>query len=312
MFCSFDIYNDTLTERQQQIDKEGSTGLSYELSSPDGIRLGYYKVTSLHPGNVTINNLHPFIQLSYTISGHKHYAIDQGRQVIATFNHHEYNYLFLNRQEIQLSWQAHEPLEIFELGISPEIFLQYLPTDHPLYAVFNNSLHKGDATALSPFNLPLSQTFSSMLYQILRCPLEGRYKRLYVKSKTIELLAFQLEQYEQLSGAAPVTTLRKEDVKRMHQVRDIIMSNLDSPCSLIDLAHQVGTNETYLKKHFKMVFNNTIFGYLQNEKMALAKDELLQGRTVAQVADRAGYKHAAHFARAFKKHFGYPPTAVHK
>jgi AraC-like DNA-binding protein len=307
MFCSFDIYNTVLTEQHRQINKDGHSGQSYHLNSPDGINFGYYKVLSAQQGSVTINNLHPFIQLSYTVSGRKWYVDNNGP--IATFGNYEYNYLYLDQQEIQLQWQAGEPLEIFELAISPETFLQYLPEDHPLYTRFFSS---DLSRPLSPANLPLSQVFSSMLYQILRCPLEGRYKRLYVKSKIIELLAYQLEQFEQLSAVSTQPALRKEEIDRMHQVRDIIMSNLDSPCSLIDLAHQVGTNETYLKKHFKLVFNNTVFGYMQNEKLAIAREELLQGKPVQQVADRAGYKHAAHFARAFKKHFGYPPTAIKK
>lgn len=319
MFCPFDIYNNSegvLKERRRKVSKDGHTGTAYELNSPDGISFGYYNVSSEQDGQVLIRNQQPFIQLSHTVHGKKSYAVDNGERQLATLTDNEYNYLFLNKQDIYLNWKAGEHIEIFELGISPEIFFNYLPEDHPFFNVLKGSMEDDVATPMSQFNLPLSGVFTDMLYQVLNCPLEGRYKRLYVKSKIIELLAFQLEQYEKLTGAVtPLTDnqpMRQEDRERMYRARQIILANLDSPCLLIDLAHEVGTNETYLKKYFKQVFNNTVFGYLQAAKMQQAKELLMQGKPVAIVADKAGYKHAAHFARAFKKHFGYPPTATKK
>lgn len=313
MFCPFDIYNNSqgvLKESRRQVSKNGHSGTVYELNSPDGISFGYYNVTSQQNGQVTIQNQQPFIQLSYTLRGRKNYTVDNGARELASFAEHEYNYLFFNRQEIQLNWEAGEQLEIFELGISPEIFLNYMPNDHPFYSVLQDSIQNDIAIPMSEFNLPLLDTFTDMLYQILRCPLEGRYKRLYIKSKIIELLAYQLEQYEKLNSIVEKQELKKEDRDRMYRAREIILANLDSPCLLIDLAHEIGTNETYLKRYFKQVFNNTVFGYLQAAKMDQAKELLMQGKSVAIVADKTGYKHPAHFARAFKKHFGYPPNKI--
>jgi AraC-like DNA-binding protein len=313
MFCPFNIYNNSqgvLKESRREVSKNGHTGMVYELNSPDGISFGYYNVTSQYNGQVIIQNQHPFIQLSYTLRGRKSYAVDNGARELASFAEHEYNYLFLNKQDIHLNWEAGIPLEIFELGISPEMFLRYMPDDHPFYAVLKESIQNDIAIPMSEFNLPLSDTFTDMLYQILRCPLEGRYKRLYIKSKIIELLAYQLEQYEKLNSTAEKQEMKQDDIDRMYRVRDIILANLDNPCLLIDLAHEVGTNETYLKRYFKQVFNNTVFGFLQTAKMDQAKELLMQGKPVALVADKVGYKHPAHFARAFKKHFGYPPNRI--
>ena len=318
MFCSFDIYKgqEGFTESKRNIQKEGHQGIVYEMLTQDGISLGYYNVTSQQKGQVVINNRKSFIQCSYTISGKKQYSINGGKKKLASFNDHEYNYLFFNEQEIYLDWEPEERLEIFELGISTELFLQYLPVTHPFYSAFEKSAGNNTASPMSKFNMPLTQSFSDILYQIIRCPLEGRYKELFIKSKTIELLAFQLEQYEHISGHSKNTEqgkgLKKADIDRMHHAHSIIMANLDSPCSLIDLAHQVGTNEAYLKKHFKEVFGNTVFGYLQNVKMGKAREMLADGKTVANVADYVGYKYPVHFARAFKKHFGYPPNKVKK
>ncbi|HJU45805.1 MAG TPA: AraC family transcriptional regulator [Chitinophagaceae bacterium] len=319
LFCSFDIYQKgyaLLRESKRSIDKNGHRGIIYELGTPDGISIGYYNITSAEKGKVIIENTQPFLQLSYTISGRKKYAIENGQRALASFKSQEYNYLFLTQEKIHLSWEPEEKLEIFEVGISPEVMLRFLPEEHPFFPVFHKSLEKNIPALMSKANLSLRSKSNVILYDMLNCPLEGRYKQLYIKSKIGELLAIQLEEYEQsMRKGAPgahAGALRQEDIVRMHHVRDIIVSNMNSPCSLIDLAHQVGTNDAYLKKHFKQVFGTTVYGYLQVIKMGEAKRLLMMGQTVSEVAYLTGYKHVAHFTRAFKKHFGVAPHTIKK
>jgi len=313
MHCTFDIdKGDTgFFENRRDVNKELHQGIVHELVSP-GISLGYYNIQSKEQGQVVIQNQKPFIQCSYTLSGIKSYTVNGGKQQLASFAGQEYNYLFLNNQEVQLNWWPEERLEIYELGLSPDLFLQYLPETHPFYGVVQKAIEQNAPVSMSHVNLPLSRNFCDILKQMLHCPLEGRYKELFVKSKTLELMAYQLEHYEQMAGsttrsATGKNKLKKEEVERMYQAQHIILNNLDSPCSLIDLAHQVGTNEAYLKRHFKEVFGNTVFGYLQNIQMNKAREMLADGRSVAEVADYMGYKYSVHFTRAFKKFFGYPP-----
>jgi len=319
MFCSFDIYqngDDSIRESRREVNRDGHQGLIYEMGVPEGISLGYYKIRSASEGKVVIDNSRPFLQVSYTISGNKSYGIEGADQVLASFKKQEYNYLFLAEQKIHLTWQPEEQLEIFELGISPELMLRFLPQEHPFYPVFHSSLEKNIAAPMSEKNLALHSRSSNILYDMLNCPLDGRYKQLYMRGKTAELLAIQLEEYEKQAGAGKHTRqtkkLKQEDIDRMYHVRDIVIANMHSPCSLIDLAHQVGTNDAYLKKQFKEVFGTTVFGYLHVVKMGEARRMLLEGRSVSEVAYLTGYKHVAHFTRAFKKYFGIAPNQVRK
>lgn len=310
--CAFNIHGgSSLRERKKTLAEDGHHGFFQEVFSPEGINLGYYNVRSNQAGKVVIANQQPFLQLSYTMSGNKSYHTDQGRKMLATFEKHQYNYLFFPQEEIHLNWNAHEQLEIFELGISPELIINFLPEEHPLCAVFHQSLAHNAPVRLSKEHLPLQASISTILYDMLNCPLDGRYKQLYLKAKTMELLAIQLKQYEQILGIRSqdvhTRVLKKEDIDRMYMARDIIIGNINSPCTLIDLAHQVGTNDAYLKSHFKLVFGTTVYGYLQGIKMTHARELLAQGKNVSEVAYLSGYKHTAHFTRAFKKHFGFAP-----
>ncbi|GEP93350.1 AraC-type DNA-binding protein [Chitinophaga terrae (ex Kim and Jung 2007)] len=310
--CPFNILGEeSLRQRKHALSQHGHTGIVQELRSPDGIALGYYNLRSEKGGSVVFSNQQPFLQLSYTISGSKSYHVNSGKTVLANMGKQQYNYLFFPQQEIQLSWEPNEPLEIFELGVSPELLFNFMPEEHPLFDVFRKSLVDNSPVPLSKNNLPLQANFSTILYEMLNCPLEGRYKQLYIKAKTIELLAIQLTHYEQMMGVPArepaARTLKKEDIEKMYLARDIIIQNINSPCTLIDLSHRVGTNDAYLKSHFKQVFGTTVYGYLQNIKMAHAREMLAEGKSVSEVAYLSGYKHTAHFTRAFKKHFGFAP-----
>lgn len=313
LYCSFDIYNKE-REVRRPISKEGHTGIVHELSLPDGINLGYYNVTSTRPGRIIIDNSNPFIQLTYTISGNKCYEV-KGKQL--PFRKQEYNYLFLTKENVHLNWQPSERLEIFEVGVSPERMLDYLPQEHPFYARLHKSMEKNEPAPMSTANLSLHAESNNILYKMINCPLDGRYKQLYIKSKLGELLSIELEAFEQSLNTRKNKTdttggLRPIDIERMHQARNIIVSNLQSPCSLIDLAHQVGTNDAYLKRHFKKVFGYTVFGYLHLVKMNQAKELLLNGISITEVTRLSGYKYVSHFSRAFTKQFGIGPGKVKK
>jgi AraC-like DNA-binding protein len=320
MFCGFDINQaggHLLKESRRAIDRPGHRGSVFELSSPDGITLGYYNVQSSVPGKVIIENNSPFIQLSYTLSGLKRYEIrgSSHETTAFTFKKQEYNYLFLPKEQIQLRWEPAERLEIFELGISPELMIRHLPEEHSFFAVLQRHMEQNIPAPMSSSNLFIQAKSARILYDMLNCPLEGRYKQLYIKSKVGELLALELEAYEQRMHVLhnrKHPTLKPADIERMHQARDIIISNIQSPCSLIDLAHQVGTNDAYLKRQFKEVFGTTVFGYLHLFKMNEAKALLQAGETVSHVAFLTGYKHVSHFTRAFKHHFGINPNQVRK
>lgn len=317
MFLDFDLH-----ENSQPVFKESRrqiynihTGIIHELATPDGIYLRYCNVTSTEVGKVVFNNAKPYIQLSYTISGHKTYLVNNGDHQLASFKNLEYNYMYLTSEQVQLKWEPGEKVELFELSINPDWMLPFLPKEHPLLNRLHYSMQQNESVIMSDSNFFLKAKSRTILYDMLHCPLEGRYKELYIKSKVGELLALELDAYGShiklnTGDVQKMPKLKQTDIDRMHQAKEIILANWQKPCSLIDLAHQVGTNDTYLKRHFKEVFGTTVYGFLQDAKMDMAKKKLLEGHNVSETAFLMGYKHAGHFTRAFKKYFGLSPNQV--
>jgi AraC-like DNA-binding protein len=70
----------------------------------------------------------------------------------------------------------------------------------------------------------------------------------------------------------------------------------------------VGTNECTLKNGFKRLFGDTVFGYLFDYRMEMARNYLLDtGKTMQEIAELVGYEYHSHFTTAFKRKFGVSP-----
>jgi len=70
-------------------------------------------------------------------------------------------------------------------------------------------------------------------------------------------------------------------------------------------------NEYKLKKGFKELFGTTVFGYIHQIRMDLAKRLLLgTSKTAKEIAYETGYGSPQHFSKAFKEQFGIPPNSI--
>ena len=78
-----------------------------------------------------------------------------------------------------------------------------------------------------------------------------------------------------------------------------------------ELSRIAGINEFKLKRGFKEVFGQTVFGYLNDERMDLAKSDLLEKqKSITEIAFELGFSSVQHFSNAFKKKFGVSPRGV--
>ena len=128
-------------------------------------------------------------------------------------------------------------------------------------------------------------------------------------SKSIELLVLQAELYEQNLSKKFIKT--EKDRRSLQNAKELLNSRMDNPPTIIELAKLVGVNEYKLKKGFKELFGTTIFGYIHNSRMSLAKRLLLgTDKTAKEIAYQVGYSSPQHFSNAFKKQFGVTPNNV--
>lgn len=136
-------------------------------------------------------------------------------------------------------------------------------------------------------------------------------KRLFLLSKTIELLVLQAESFNNFQNSTSEYIKSDYDKERIVFARDYLVKNIESPPTLVELARIAVINEYKLKRGFKEMFNQTAFSYLSDLRLDLAQNNLLEGKKQAtEIAFELGYCSLQHFSNAFKKKFGITPSQI--
>ncbi|MGI2902638.1 AraC family transcriptional regulator [Tolypothrix sp. VBCCA 56010] len=83
--------------------------------------------------------------------------------------------------------------------------------------------------------------------QIINCPYQGITKRMYLQGKVLELMALQLAPILADRGIQQTAPrLKSETIARIHHAREIMLSRLENPPSLMELATLVGMSDRTL------------------------------------------------------------------
>jgi AraC family transcriptional regulator, transcriptional activator of the genes for pyochelin and ferripyochelin receptors len=134
-------------------------------------------------------------------------------------------------------------------------------------------------------------------------------KQMYLESKAVELIMLHFQQFqEQEVHDCSLTAKSLSDIEKIYQAKEILLSNLENPPSLMELARQVGLNDFKLKRGFRQVFGTSAFKYLHDYRLEKARQLLVSGEmNVEEVAFKVGFDSRSYFALAFRKKFGLNP-----
>lgn len=220
------------------------------------------------------------------------------------------NLLYTRELDLEVENQSNE-LETLGVRMSPGFFLSLASYGNPALQRFADQVAAEKACILSPEwhinHLKLQQVFA----EIIDCRLHGGLRDLFLLSKTLELLVLVADQRSE----NPVGTFVKtpQDRDKLIQAQAILNQQVDQPPTIPELARKVGLNEYKLKKGFKELFGTTMFGFVHQKRMGLARKLLLDTNLSAkEIAYQAGYSSPQHFSRAFKAEFGQSPDRMRK
>ena len=200
-------------------------------------------------------------------------------------------------------------INTFMIQFNPDTFLRLTQDANDVLKRFGDNVMEGKTVALSDNSLYMDINMLNAINTIVNCKYQEDLKKMFLLSKSIELLVLQAEAYNTSHSPSPKYLKTEYDKERIVYAREYLVQRLDMPPSLSDLARIAGINEYKLKKGFKEMFGNTVFGYLADTRLELAKTDLLEKKKSAgEIAFELGYSSVQHFSTAFKKKFGVSPT----
>lgn len=131
---------------------------------------------------------------------------------------------------------------------------------------------------------------------------------LYFKAKVLELLSFYFNNPHEINLEKCPFLADEKNITKIKFAKEIIIERYTNPPTLQELAGEIRLPINRLKEGFKQVYGDTVYGFLFDYKMEMARKLLIDGSlNVNEVGLKIGYSAASHFISAFKKKHGVTP-----
>lgn len=277
-----------------------------------GFSVDYAHLSQKDALEVQIEQDAPHLELHFELEGEKRFTGRGSSHADVSIGARSHSLLFIPELKGELAFiPVNQKKREVGIEFSMAYFNRLFNEDLSVLGDFGKDMLSGTPSTLAD-GLVTTPVMRQAIQDILQSPLQGMMKKIYVESKVLELLSLVVHQAKQ-SESRTGPELRKDDIERLHYAKEIILQRMNEPCSLMQLAKLTGLNDFKLKKGFKDLFGTTVFGYLLEERMHLARRRLLEGEmSIAAIAMEVGYKNATHFTAAFKRYFGFLPSEAKK
>ncbi|MBV6822862.1 AraC family transcriptional regulator [Pseudomonas sp. PD9R] len=136
------------------------------------------------------------------------------------------------------------------------------------------------------------------LYEVLIDPLQDALRKQSAAVEFFTELQLHLNPADQ--------PLREPNFK-LERAADFIRDHCTQMLKLEDICAAAQLSPSYLIRAFKQHYGMTPHAFLVNQRIQFARDQLRNGRLIADVALEAGFADQAHFQRAFKQHLAATP-----
>ncbi|RED37736.1 AraC family transcriptional regulator [Rhodopseudomonas thermotolerans] len=142
-------------------------------------------------------------------------------------------------------------------------------------------------------------------------PLAGPLERLYLESRSIEMVADALQAITDASACFEGAVLHPAHRRCVQRACSFIDAHLDQELTLQTISAAAGLNPGSLQRGFRVLHGTTIFDYVRGRKLDYAR-EMLERDTlsIGEVAHMVGYRTLGNFSTAFRRRFGISPRQI--
>jgi AraC-like DNA-binding protein len=137
----------------------------------------------------------------------------------------------------------------------------------------------------------------------------GPALRLFGQAKVLEYLAVLYSVVTDDTPAKP----QPRHANRLRQLHDQLLAAEGRLPTLSELAVEYGLSARTLNAMFTAMYGEPIVKFITHQRLQQAHAALLETTVpIKALAVRLGYSHVNHFSIAFKRKFGYPPSALRR
>jgi len=288
---NFDVGN-SLEERNHQL-KSPSYSLQILENWYEGTHISIVNINASKPGEILLENPNQFVAFLFCL---------EGKITCRNTNSNDIVNLGKNEQSIILRGESN--LVINFIDNTHYIYIQ-LTKAHYKKLTGNNFVDDIDAFK----TLEIDAEIKLILYDLINQRNQSRVKKIFFEAQIYRLLVFYINKAEQKTAVS----LKKDDIIKILYAKELVEKNIQFPNSLIELSRKSGINDNKLKKGFKELTGETVFGYLNKIRMEKAFYYLSkEKKSVNEVAFLVGYKNPQHFTMAFKKRYNILPGSINK
>lgn len=232
-------------------------------------------------------------------------------QLGKSYDHLEPHYSVFYAQPFELDFVNESPrIETFGIQFPVADFAAYAAGVSARVARFCERAANGHSGFLLEPSAPLPSAMAHAIRRMLTPRYTGALERAYLLSQSLELLVSVLDAGSRSEHSRAPTRTERD---KLFAARELIEARLDAPPTLAEVAQRIGLNEFKLKRGFKALFGQSMFSYLTERRLELARRLLLDSdKTAAEVGYELGYRTPQHFNEAFKRRFGVTPKSVRK
>lgn len=268
-----------------------------EIALAPGISLTHSDVQVLQPYETSSRNSSPL----YTL------VVLEGR-VVLTLNGQEYvvsagmafTSSLSEQQAMSARHAAESKLTTLSLGVYPGNAWRK--------GLLDALLREWELRGASTFVWPVPGFLLAGLAHARQSGADGVSRQLMLEGLMLQLLGHGLNARQQ--SAEPRCAPVRCEQHRLERVRRMLESAPERDYTLAQLAAQAAMSPSSLRSKFRQTYGCTVFDYLRDCRLELARRYLLEGHSVQQAAWISGYQHATNFSTAFRRRYGISPGNV--
>lgn len=292
-----------LLNNDKSPEKNNAKSTFEETIVENGFFVLVYKNDGIETQSITKDIDSDYIQFHYCVKGASKFVFHEGRYVLNILE--ENSLLLYNPQrDLPINLQVSPHSWMVSILISIKKF-HGLFSQEADYISFLNEDNKDKKYYKDG---KITPSMAIVLNQLINYNLNKSIKDLYFKGKAYELLSLYFNRSEDANIEQCPFLVDETNVIKIRKAKDIIITRMAEPPSLQELADEIGLTLKKLKEGFKQIYGDSVFSFLLDYKMEVARKLLESGENnVNEVGLKVGYSTSSHFIAAFKKKYGTTP-----